>query len=576
MAELLALASAAAGVVTLVKKLTGSSENKKKEPLYTLTPPLFDRVARDDVLTLTPMEVWSEPRRRLFSRHFTGEQGENLLDARIHMAPPPLPGPAGGTAVRSTHDFMARIYLPQPKLHVGSGAGGAIRPLADARFHLSHPEEAHTFTDVVLRTEGGGTAYATGAINLTSAWQRAQQQGAAAGGTTTTTAAVEESRAAKEQARQRSAAQGPRGISTFFNLPLFGRARALEAEGASAPGEAVALGASPAAFHSRAILRDSPTWGVRFDDASFSAGVHLDPQWTLRALREQGAAHTARGLQLGGWLSQESDNVRFSAEGVVAPLRSRAAAAGAVGSAHAEGAPPVAAASMVPVSLSSRLPLLLQSRVGLFYRDVRIPSTSSSGLTARNSTRPNYEVGFTLSNAVPNPANPARVSQELVASYTHHLTVRRNIHNPLEHKQNRSIHNYVDLSMEVAYRNEIDHAAPAAPGQARAAVGAVALSPPSIRLGASWQVNKNSLLKLRMQDDSVSALYALKSWWDPSASAAFSVNHSFAQRSTRFGLSVDLENVGEVLFSRPDPSYKRMVASQRERVENLIEADENY
>ena len=72
------------------------------------------------------------------------------------------------------------------------------------------------------------------------------------------------------------------------------------------------------------------------------------------------------------------------------------------------------------------------------------------------------------------------------------------------------------------------------------------------------------------------------SWWDPSASAAFSVTHSFAGRSvgagsnTSFGLSLDLENVGEVLFSRPDPSYKRMVASQRERIDNLVEEDEDY
>lgn len=44
----------------------------------------------------------------------------------------------------------------------------------------------------------------------------------------------------------------------------------------------------------------------------------------------------------------------------------------------------------------------------------------------------------------------------------------------------------------------------------------------------------------------------------------------------QFGLSLDLENVGEVLFNRPDPSYKRMIASQRERIENMVELDENY
>ncbi len=103
-----------------------------------------------------------------------------------------------------------------------------------------------------------------------------------------------------------------------------------------------------------------------------------------------------------------------------------------------------------------------------------------------------------------------------------------------------------------------------------------ALAPPSIRLGASWQVNKNALLKVRIQDDAVSALLSVKSWWDPSASAALSVNHSFATSRSSVGLSVDIENVGEVLFSRPDPAYKRMVASQREHIENLVQQDEDY
>jgi hypothetical protein len=515
--------------------------------LYTLTPPVFDRASRSDgaVLVRTPLECWAEPRRRLFNNHFTtGGEGDYLFDARIHMAPPPLPG-----AARNSQDFMARIYLPQPSRAGAAGAGGSVRPLADAQFHLQHPEDAHTFTDVVLRTEGGGTAYAQGAINLTTAWNRtgAQSQTKSAPSaplatstsvTASTNTAAGESAKDKDAAYVRSLQQGPRGISTFFNLPLFGRGHpsvAVEVVEGVAEGAGAGAAAPSSAFRQKPLLRDSPTWGLRFDDATFSAGVHLDPQWTLRSLRDQGAATTARNLKVGGWISQESDNVRFSAEGTVAPLQSGTAAAAAVGN-HPEGHP-IVAPGVVPVSLSSRLPLLLQSRVGLFYRDVRASvSTTSMAApsSARNSTRPNYEVGFTLSNATNHGSSGAkgsgalRTSQELVASYVHHLTVRRNIHNPLEHKHNRSIHNYVDLSMEVAYRNDFVHggapsAAPASSSSSSsagssaashaahaAAAAAAALSPPSIRLGVSWQLNKNSLVKLRMQDDSISALYALK------------------------------------------------------------------
>lgn len=90
-------------------------------------------------------------------------------------------------------------------------------------------------------------------------------------------------------------------------------------------------------------------------------------------------------------------------------------------------------------------------------------------------------------------------------------------------QENRSINNYVDLGMELVYRNE---------GSTGAARTANALTPPSLRIGAAWQINKNSMVKVRVEDSSVSALFALKSWWDPSASAAFSVNHGLHNRQT--------------------------------------------
>jgi hypothetical protein len=174
----------------------------------------------------------------------------------------------------------------------------------------------------------------------------------------------------------------------------------------------------------------------------------------------------------------------------------------------------------------------------LFYRDAPRPGVA-------RATHPNYEVGFTVANRSlgggGGGAAAAGSQQEFIASYFHHLNVRRNIHNPLEKKQNRSINNYIDLAMEVVYRNDcVPLAAGASPALASASSSSasaapamsVALAPPSLRLGASWQLNKNSMLKVRVQDDSVSALYALKSWWDPSASAAFSVNHSFGNRHT--------------------------------------------
>lgn len=87
---------------------------------------------------------------------------------------------------------------------------------------------------------------------------------------------------------------------------------------------------------------------------------------------------------------------------------------------------------------------------------------------------------------------------------------------------------------------------------------------------------QNSLAKFRVADSNVSFLYALKSWWEPSASAAGSIHHSFATNQTTVGVSVSIENIGDVLFSKPDTNYRRMVASQRENVANKMEVDEEY
>lgn len=608
MAELLALATAAAGVVALAKTLAGSP----KQPLYTLTPPVFDRASHaseENGLTLTPLERFAYPRSRLLSRHFT--DADCLLDARLHMAPPVAID--GG---RVSHDFMARISVPQPALgQPGAPRAAAMRPQATARFHLQHPDCAHSFTDFVLKTEGGGSIFATGAYNLTAAKARfdsptpndaapavapaaTQQQ---RGGVPVAVANPTLAAASVAARRARSLHEGPRGLSAFFNLPLFGLGSQLQPRPQEAEGE----GAEGVRARSKYVLRSTPRIGLRWDEpwmagqgSAFSAGVHLDPQASLHQLRDNQASQ----VQVGGWIAQETTNFRFAVESTIAPMQkaipgAAAAAApsvnvGASGSAasvlegHAVAAPAVGPGSLVPPSLAARLPLLVESRFGLFFRDSPMLSSSSSSSPSSSftvrPTVPSYEVGFSVLNRSPSLLHnhPSAVTQEFTASYFHHLNVRRRIHNPFEEKQNRYVNNYIDLAMEIVYRNYAPAGARPAAAQVQGGAAAAALAaaiPPSLRLGASWQLNKNCLVKARLADDSLAALVAVKSWWDPSASLALSVQHGLAARGrTTVGLSFEVENVGDALFLRPDPAYKRMVASQKERIENLVEVDEDY
>lgn len=564
MAELIALGSVVASAAAIAKYVTACGKSTEKTPVYTLTPPAFDRVRDDAQLTQTPLETFVASRQRLFADHYTGDEGERLLDVRLHMAPPPVGGPL---ASRPSHDFMAHIYLPRLQ------PGQVIRPLAEARFHLQHAADPCSYTNFTLRTEGGGAADVSGALNLTGAVRRMQAAARATADqvkpttpgqskaavpipvSTPATRAAAASQSTTAPTPQTSS--GPRGVSVFFNLPLF------RATPEDAPANRGGAGAAVNVFTPKRTLRDGSAVGFRLDErtedgrSSYSLGVHCDPQTTLAAVQ----SNQLEALQVGGWISQETDMFRMCAEATVQPMRSALPSAassdlsrsfvnvGAEGAASAGVVrrPASGAASVLPPRLAASLPAVVSSRFGLFYTPARI-----------THTQPGYEVGATLTN-------DSTGAQQFCASYFHHLVVRRNIKNPFEKKENRAINNTIDLGFEVLYASQYG----VAPEQA-------VRTPPSLRFGASWQVNKNSLIKFRVQDATVSCVYALKSWWQPSASGALSVNHGLQTRATTFGLSVNVENIGEVLFAKPDPAYRRMIASQRENVANQVDQDEDY
>lgn len=345
--------------------------------------------ARTLRLTSTPLETFQHARNRLYSAHYTSGAGgpgagDRLLDVRLHMAP----------SRSESHDFMAHIYLPRAQ------PGQPTRPLAEARFHLQSPLDPNSFSNVVLRTEGGGGADWSGAFNLTAAVERMKQLPSkpTVGG---------------ETAPRTQTPAAPRGLSAFFNLPLFR---------GSAPGAGVGVAAFPVeagpdappkSFNPQPTLRQAPTVGVRFDERAedgsynYSAGVHCNPRSTISAVREG----RSDAVQLGGWVAQESSQFRVVAEGVLTPLRSALPlpANGVEGSAA-----PALGASLVPPRVAATLPALISSRLGFFWTPSRA-----------GQLRSGYEVGFTLEND-----NAGR--QELTASYFHHLVVRRNVHNVFE------------------------------------------------------------------------------------------------------------------------------------------------
>lgn len=112
---------------------------------------------------------------------------------------------------------------------------------------------------------------------------------------------------------------------------------------------------------------------------------------------------------------------------------------------------------------------------------------------------------------------------EAVAAYTHHLTVRRRVFNPVAEANVVGIWNYVDLGVE--FRRQ--------------------LRPPfatTAKLGAAWQANKNMLAKACMGSGGASATLAFKSWWDPEVTVSVTGTLDAKNREGSVGVRIGIDS----------------------------------
>eukprot|EP00884_Botryococcus_braunii_P000788 jgi/Botrbrau1/1070/Bobra.0076s0035.2 len=124
--------------------------------------------------------------------------------------------------------------------------------------------------------------------------------------------------------------------------------------------------------------------------------------------------------------------------------------------------------------------------------------------------------------------------RQLLISFLQHMAVQRRVRNPWEDENVVGIVNYVNIGLQV----EVPMGTKGEGGPSRL-VGA-----------ASWQANKNWLVKARAGTESVSAAIAFKAWWQPSFSVAAAASWAFRDRLPRFGLSFSLENYGDLRYER--------------------------
>jgi len=111
--------------------------------------------------------------------------------------------------------------------------------------------------------------------------------------------------------------------------------------------------------------------------------------------------------------------------------------------------------------------------------------------------------------------------KEFSISYFQHFVVRRNVYNPFEAKNVKQIVNYIDIGTQIKVNAE---------------------GHPEIAVAGSWQINKNHMLKGKVDNKRLSLAYIFKSWFHPSVSVAVSGKYDYAKMKPDLGVVINLES----------------------------------
>ncbi|XWS40746.1 hypothetical protein CRYUN_Cryun17cG0021900 [Craigia yunnanensis] len=126
-------------------------------------------------------------------------------------------------------------------------------------------------------------------------------------------------------------------------------------------------------------------------------------------------------------------------------------------------------------------------------------------------------------------------SSQFIASFYQHVVVQRRVKNPLEESEVVGITNYMDFGFELQTRIDDAKTSNNIPDS-------------TFQVAASWQANKNFLLKGKVGPLSSSLALAVKSWWKPSFTFSISATRDRISGTTAYGFGLRVENIREARF----------------------------
>lgn len=164
----------------------------------------------------------------------------------------------------------------------------------------------------------------------------------------------------------------------------------------------------------------------------------------------------------------------------------------------------------------------------------------------------NYAISYGVGST--SPLSPSFIfslelarSTQLTASFYQHLVVQRRVKNPFEDDQVVGITNYIDFGLELAAKVDKDK---------------VSGDGNSFQLAASWQANKNFLLKGKLGPSTSSVALAFKSWWRPSFTFSVTAVNDHSKGTTSYGFGLRVEDLRRASYQRADPNYVMLTPSK--------------
>ncbi|XP_060957913.1 uncharacterized protein LOC115701057 isoform X4 [Cannabis sativa] len=174
-------------------------------------------------------------------------------------------------------------------------------------------------------------------------------------------------------------------------------------------------------------------------------------------------------------------------------------------------------ATCMPFSLRDEFPksAWLVSKVGRVIAGLQYEPDHGSKDSAKYQNLKNWSGAIGYGAGSGSPLSPSfnfclelAKSSQFIASFYQHVVVQRRVKNPLEESEVVGITNYIDFGFEL--QTSID-------GEETSM-----MHDSTFQIGASWQANKNFLLKGKVGPLSSSGTCAFKSWWKPSFTLSIS------------------------------------------------------